>query len=404
MPPVRPGGFSSPGRRPGLSIAAFAIALLLPLFSAVAQENGTAPAQPADAPVEAPAAGPDSGPPPGEAPPSAPDGAAPQEGAVPPSALPPLSLDNVVEAVDRTHETVSGTMSRTVAWFDSFFSDRRFLEEGYPESHFRLRTGVRVRERDGTSFLARIHANLVMPGASRRFRVIVEGRGNEEQTGLEPNDPTGLEFDTSEPRLGSLQALYELIRRLDVNVSVRVGARFHFPIDPFVKLRLRYERPLGTRSLFRLTEEGYATVQEGFGETTRIDLERQLAAWTLLRWTAYGTLAEAKPGYIWGSALSLLRQFTQRTAVTFEGGVSGEVEPVGVATNYVARVRFRQNVFRPWLFYEVEPELSWPRNERGAYPPTWGATFLVELQFGKPPEAAPLGPPPPDRPPDRPPG
>jgi hypothetical protein len=300
----------------------------------------------------------------------------------------------VIEAVDRTHETVAERLNRTAAWFDSFFGDRRFLEEGSPESHFRLRTGVRVRERDGTTFLARVHANLVMPGTRQRLRLILEGRGKEEQTGVQPSDATAADFDTGEDRQGSLQALYEFIRRFDVNVSARAGVRFHFPVDPFLKLRLRYSRPLGTKSLVRLTQEGFATVQEGFGETTRIDLERQLALWTVLRWSTSGTLAESNVGYVWDSGLSLFRQVTHRTAVTVEGGVSGQVEPVAVMTNYVARIRFRQNVFRPWLFYEVEPELSWPRDERGAYPPTWAATLLVELQFGSPREAPSAGPPP----------
>ena len=290
----------------------------------------------------------------------------------------------MVAAVDRTHESVAETLNESVAWFDSFFSDRRFLDEGVPESYFRLRGGVRVRQRHGTKFLGRFHASLVMPKTERRLRIILEGTGDEERTGLLRADATAAEFEGGEAEQGSLQALYDFVRRLDINVSLRAGARFHFPIDPFLKLRIRYARPLGTRSLVRLTQEGFVTVQEGFGETTRIDLERRLAPRTLLRWSTSGTLAESNAGYEWGSELSLFRQLTNRTAVTVEGGFSAQVEPVAVVTNYVARIRFRQNVFRPWLFYEVEPELSWPRDERGANPPTWGVTLLAELQFGSP--------------------
>ncbi|MGE5247830.1 MAG: hypothetical protein ACM3L8_05740, partial [Verrucomicrobiota bacterium] len=336
-----------------------------------------------------------SGPAAGEAPPAAPPREPPRESAEPPSTLLPLSLDNVAEAVDRTHETVTEGLEKTVAWFDSFFSDRRFLDEGIPESQFRLRTGVRFREGDGTTFLARIHASLVMPWAERRLRLIIEGRGEQEQTGVLPVDPTAPEFDTGKTEQGSLQALYEFTRRHDINLSLRGGVRFHFPVDPFLKLRFRYSHPLGTRALVRLTQEGFVTVQEGPGETTRIDIERQLAPWTVLRWTVSGTLAESNPGYEWGTELSLFRQFTDRTAVTVETGVSGQVEPVSVVTNHVARVRFRQNAFRPWFFYEVEPELSWPRDATGSYPPTWGITLLVEVQFGKPREAPPGASPPP---------
>ncbi|MGE5189938.1 MAG: hypothetical protein ACM3NF_07775 [Gemmatimonadota bacterium] len=365
-----PGGARPAGaRRLRVLAAIVAISLLLPAAAAAGPGDAPAPAQPADAPA------------------GAQPGAPPPQSSEPPPGLLPISLDNVVGAVDRTHETVTAGLEKTVQWFDSFFSDRRFLDEGTPESQLRLRTGVRFRERDGARYLARIHASLALPGTERRLRLILEGRGEQEQTAVLPVDPTAPEFDTGKAEQGSLQALYEFTRRHDINLSLRGGVRFHFPVDPFVKLRFRYSHALGTRSLVRLTQEEFVTVQEGPGETTRIDFERQLAHWTVLRWSISGTLAESNPGYEWGSELSVFRQLTDRTAVTFETGLSAQVEPAAAVTNYVTRIRFRQNVFRPWFFYEVEPELSWPREASGAYPPAWGVTLLVEVQFGKSHEA-----------------
>ncbi len=55
--------------------------------------------------------------------------------------------------------------------------------------------------------------------------------------------------------------------------------------------------------------------------------------------------------------------------------------------------RFRRDLYRRWLFFEVEPEIAWPWNPvRGRYS-AWGGTIRVEVQVrGKDSEVHPPAP------------
>ncbi len=53
---------------------------------------------------------------------------------------------------------------------------------------------------------------------------------------------------------------------------------------------------------------------------------------------------------------------------------------------YYARIRFRQNAFYPWLFYELWPTAAFP--EERDYEFTAAIRLRLEIVLGKPPEGA----------------
>lgn len=117
------------------------------------------------------------------------------------------------------------------------------------------------------------------------------------------------------------------------------------------------------------------------GETTEIDLERLLDRKTLLRWANAGTVSYEIKGMEWGSELSLIRELSHRSAVTLTGGVYGHSYIDGVVDNYRVFSCYRRNFLRSWLFYELEPEISWPRSADGSFSTNLALTFRLEVMF-----------------------
>lgn len=83
----------------------------------------------------------------------------------------------------------------------------------------------------------------------------------------------------------------------------------------------------------------------------------------------------------WATELSLLRELSPRSAITFGGGLAGHTRPDALVDTYRVFTRYRRNFLRPWLFCELEPEITWPRDAAGAYTSAYAFTFRIEVVF-----------------------
>jgi hypothetical protein len=148
-----------------------------------------------------------------------------------------------------------------------------------------------------------------------------------------------------------------------------------------VRSRLQYTYKISDVSQLRCGETLFVKKFEGLGETTEIDLERLLNQKTLLRWANTGTFSYEIKGMEWGTELSLIRELSPRSGITFTGGVYGNTSIHDAVQNYRVLARYRQNFLRSWLFYELEPEISWPRRVDGSFPTNLALTFRIEVVF-----------------------
>ena len=83
----------------------------------------------------------------------------------------------------------------------------------------------------------------------------------------------------------------------------------------------------------------------------------------------------------WGTELSMIRQLSPLSAITLTGGAYGNTSASAMVGNYKIFTRYRRNFLRSWLFYELEPEVSWPRNDAGQYLAKFAFTARIEVVF-----------------------
>jgi hypothetical protein len=58
-----------------------------------------------------------------------------------------------------------------------------------------------------------------------------------------------------------------------------------------------------------------------------------------------------------------------------------ETRPRNQAVEYLAVVRYRQKIWRDWLFYEIAPQARFPRDRDFDFTP--GILFRLEMIFGR---------------------
>lgn len=286
--------------------------------------------------------------------------------------------------MDETHARIErGILEQTVR-FDNFFGNVKPEHLRQTRYDMRWRNSIRVEHGGDLTPGTTIRANFTLPKISERLRLFIAG---EDEPGLTtqslPQDPGNPGFDRTTPttHFASTELRYELIQKPSVNVFLGAGVRLALPFEVFVRSRLLYTRNLGDISLMRVAETFFAKNTDFLGETTEFSLERLFGETTLLRWSNAGTASDEIKGLEWGSELSLSRQLSPKSAVTLTGGVYGSTTSSALVGNYRILALYRRNFLRSWLFYELEPQISWPRNPDGAHPATLAFTFRIEIGF-----------------------
>jgi hypothetical protein len=317
---------------------------------------------------------------------------APQEGPPVPASPDPTSSEKLVEekasgvmmAVDKSHARLERGILDRVIRLDNFFGSVKGEDARHPDYLLRWGNSLRMEEGGHFKYRTSVRANFVLPKIGHRLRLVVSGETEPEPFSAKlPEDPGNPGFDRTlaNTRLVNTEIRYSLIHKPTVDMFLGTGVRIKSPLESFVRSRFQYSHRLGEVTLARFAETVFWKNTEGFGETTEIELSRQLGPKTLLRWGNAGTVTEEGPGVEWATELSLLRELSRRSAITFGGGLSGHTRPVSQVDIYRVFTRYRRNFLRTWLFFELEPEVSWPRDLFGEYPLTYAFTFRIEVVF-----------------------
>jgi hypothetical protein len=306
---------------------------------------------------------------------------------LPPEDAPGLCEDKPGELawIDRVQAGLYRTICLSAARFDGLFGNARFDDE-YQATHGRLAVGALWDERDHWDPSLRFRVHVRLPQLSERFNAFV-GRLDPDEYVTELRD----DFDTLPRQFARedddavLFGLgYRQPGRIGGHFDAGIGAKLRWPLEPYLKGTYRLGVPFGDRNLLRLDETIFWRADEGFGATTRFDLERLLTEDFLVRWTGSGSFTEETEGVRWFSSLTLYQNLGGGRAFAYEAGISGETEREVAVADYGLRAIYRHRIHLDWLFLELRSGLTWPREtliERRE--PNWSAGIALEMLFGE---------------------
>jgi hypothetical protein len=337
-----------------------------PDASAVAPGDEAAPAEE----VGAPEVG-------GPAPPDGPaTGAAPvrDESVVEPATLGALG------AIDRVHGTISRSILGTARWLDSFFDDPRFAAE---ENRTRVKIDLDyfAEHGSGPEFNVPVAISLRLPQFQNRTRLVFVGTPDQELEGTTRGAGTAADRLPTAQDENFTTAVDYFFRATDRrNVAMRVGLRLRDgEPELFVQPRYRVLVPLNPWAL-RFTQQFRWWTEFGWEETTTLDLERPVGEDLFFRTSLQGAWTEQENGYFYSLGFTLRQPLSPRRVLQYELINNFETRPVHQLDEIRAVVRYRQKIWRDWLFYEIAPQLS-SRRERD-FDPAPGILFRLEMIFG----------------------
>ncbi|MBS1200625.1 MAG: hypothetical protein H6R27_1303 [Proteobacteria bacterium] len=288
--------------------------------------------------------------------------------------------------IDRMHVGLYRTMCSTAVWFDGFFGSARFDDE-YQATHGRLSVGTLWDERDQWDPSVRFRLQMQLPKLSDRYSVFV-GKLDPDEYVTELRD----DFDALPRQFGAagddavlLGLGYSQPGRRAGHFDVGVGLTLESPVGPYIKGTYRVAVPMFERNLLRLRETVFWEEPEGFGATTRFDLERLFTDALLARWTVSGTFSQETEGVRCFSSVTLFQNLRNGRALSYQVGINAESEREVPIVDYGLRVIYRRTIFdREWLFLELRSGVTWPRESlEEQREPVLGGGVAVEMMFGE---------------------
>lgn len=278
-----------------------------------------------------------------------------------------------LERLDERHKTVSHQVTRFANWIDNFFANDLAYDE-LQESHINLGISGTFYEDKGPGYDLKLDAKLSIPKTQKRVQLLIESYDKDEEdlqkTSLRDNS------DNQDQSIG-LRFLQKEVRNW--RVITDAGLRFRSGIDTFARLRLK--RSITRESLiFRLQETIFWFDSDGMGETTRLDVDRNLTKKVLIRSTSQATWRNKHHFFDLGQEFSLFQNIDTRKAIAYQTGVRAVRDPEIYATDYVISIRYREQIYKKWLYMEINPKINYPQDND--YKPVRSITLKMDAIFG----------------------
>ena len=288
--------------------------------------------------------------------------------------------------LERVRRRLTITACASSAWLDSLFGNQLHYDE-YRSTYGSVSAGTLWSEYDGFDPRLRFRARLQLPQWNERVSAFAGRVGEEDYVSDTEGDfdalPTS-QFGGVEDESVLLGLGYSSPSRTGNDFDAGVGVRVDVPLDPYAQTRYEIVRTFAQDYVFRARETVFWRNSEGFGSTTRFNIDRALSDRFLLRFNNVGKFTEETNGMEWVSEMSLFQSIGARTGLAWQAYINGVTDNEVPITRYGARLIMRKQLSIEWLFLEVRGGVGWPR--RWLYEqrdPSIEAGIALEMQFGK---------------------
>ncbi len=255
--------------------------------------------------------------------------------------------------LDNTHGFIVHHADNIAEWFDGFFGDAR-MEEEAPYSTVRLRLEAAWDENSDFDHDISLRGKIRLPKLNKRLSLLFQDDDEDSRDELNVDEQDS-------PDDVALQ--YTAREKNNYRIDTKLGLTSS--LDPKASIRYRYRRPVNDDIFGRFsTEVGYKG-GDGAALRNRLDFDKTLDAKRVLSWNNRADWKEDEHGVEWSTSLVLNRRLSHKQAIAYYLSVAGQTQPEsdGLDNSYGLGLRYRQNIFRPWLFYEVQPNYRWAKYE-----------------------------------------
>ncbi|MDZ7661299.1 hypothetical protein [Thiohalophilus sp.] len=260
--------------------------------------------------------------------------------------------------LDRPQGSLSYGLNEMATAMDEFFAEERVFYDK-TGSYVRLTADMVFDEVGDTRYIGDVKVKMRLPRTEEKLKLTFESDPEEQRDDLDRTlEDSPSEAARERAYYGGIQAT--LGDEKEWRFKPSIGVKFDKPID--IYLRLRMDRNYKTGNwLFRPSQTFYTFKEKGFGSDTKFVLDYGITDDILFRSSSFVRYTDENDYYEPSQVFSLLHSLSPRRGMAYQIGVYGITEPGWHATDYLAQIRYRQNIHSDYLFMELLPRVLYQR-------------------------------------------
>jgi len=283
--------------------------------------------------------------------------------------------------LDAPRDYVSERIVSFATDMDRFFGDERNFQEANKsvlQIDLTKVAGYNGRRNIVLSGKAKLH----LPSTEKRLHLLLETDSEKNITGdTTQGQPVVLDKVTAPEKL-SLAARIEKQQEEEArwHLSADAGIQVRRPLEPFVRTRGSYSIPFETWRM-KVAESVFWFNTIGLGETTQLDLEHLISAPMMFRASSNATWLHDKQNFDLRQDLSIYQTLNERSALLYQASAIGVSNPQVQVSEYVVLMLYRYRLHRDWIFFELSPQLHFPKTDNFKSNPS--LSMRLEMLFDK---------------------
>ncbi len=286
---------------------------------------------------------------------------------------------NFLSKLDAPRDYVSERIVSFATDMDRFFGDERNFQEAN-KSVLQIDLTKVAGYNGSRNLVLSGKAKLHLPSTEKRLHLLLETDSEKNITGdTTQGQPVVLDKVTAPEKL-SLAARYEKQQETRWHLSADAGIQVRRPLEPFVRTRGSYSFPFETWRM-KLAESVFWFNTIGVGETTQLDLEHLISEPVLFRASSNATWLHDKQNFDLRQDLSVYQTLNERSALLYQGSAVGVSNPQVQVSEYVLLLLYRYRLHRDWIFFEISPQLHFPKDDNFKSNPS--LNMRLEMLFDK---------------------
>jgi len=301
----------------------------------------------------------------------------------------PGLIGRVTGFVDETQATASDRLIGFVESVDGFFGEDTESNIGN-KSWARIRVDMKRPGDDDLEIDPTLKLRVVLPQSEERFRLLFSSE--EEESSVVSSTGAvrtpSIASASGNDRNASLALRFIRTARDTSSVKFDLGIRQREgKIQYFGRVNATAEGEMVRRWHGRVSNNYYHYSRSGYENKLRFSMTRPIA-WPreMVFKTSLGfSWRKGLKGAGIGEAIGFYADLNERTAIALEALAGYSTSLNGSKSKRYkgaeVRIRFRQNIWRPWFFYEIWPSVLWPSSN--GYQQVYGGLLRIEMIIGR---------------------
>ncbi|MBX2838794.1 MAG: hypothetical protein KTR35_18185 [Gammaproteobacteria bacterium] len=292
---------------------------------------------------------------------------------------------NVGSFVDSAQQSATDRFNNWVLQVDDFFGGDQSVS-GINQSWARLRIDAVQPGAEDTKIRGTVKLRLVLPRSEQRFRLLLSTE-DEDASSSDPSRAGTANANARDDQDVSFALRFIRSARTSGSLNFDVGARIRDDKgQAFGRINSSWKSTTESGWHSNLTNNLFYYSSSGYENRLRFDLRKPWfgSEKVFFRTSTNFNWRKGRKGAAISETLGLYGQINPRTALAgeaiFEYSTALNEDATDRYHGSELRLRLRQNVWRPYFYYEIWPSVSWP--SINGYKKAYGGLIRVEFVIG----------------------